>query len=202
MQFVPKPPRLPGPLPVLPRTGTAPMGMVYGGTGSLVPDLPSPPRSAATAPATPGLNNFMGALFGQAPAPTGSEAGATALVPRELPRASSMPDWLRDGSSVRGALPLDPRIQLQSMLEGGSRSEIPMASAQDAARYFAGILFGYMFSEMRPKNEEDEGGLLGGGDSEMFMDFFDQAVGRHFADGAGGPLVEALVAQLSKASQK
>ena len=111
-----------------------------------------------------------------------------------------MPDWLRDGPAVREGLSLDPRIQLQSMLADAPRSEIPMASAEDAARDFAGILFGYMFSEMRPKGEE--GCLLGGGDSEMFMDFFDQAVGRHFAEGSGGQLVEALVTQLSKAGQK
>lgn len=86
------------------------------------------------------------------------------------------------------------------MLADARGSEIPVTSAEDAARDFAGILFGYMFSEMRPKAEE--GGLLGGGDSEMFMDFFDQAVGRHFAEGAGGQLVEALVKQLSRADQK
>ncbi|MBI6545475.1 MAG: hypothetical protein HY692_01695 [Cyanobacteria bacterium NC_groundwater_1444_Ag_S-0.65um_54_12] len=65
-----------------------------------------------------------------------------------------------------------------------------------AAKDFAGILFGYMFSEMRPKSEEDS--LLGGGDTELFMDFFDQALGRQFADGAASQIIEALLRQLGE----
>ncbi|MBM3274057.1 MAG: hypothetical protein FJZ00_02805 [Candidatus Sericytochromatia bacterium] len=136
-----------------------------------MPDLPRPPAGARpTLPIPPGLAQFAGALSG----PTIALGGPS--------------------------LPLDVQSQLQSVLADTSRSEIGPSSAEDAAKDFAGILFGYMFSEMRPKAGE-EGGLLGGGDSELFMDFFDRAMGRHFVDGAGGPLVEALVKQLTKGGQ-
>jgi Rod binding domain-containing protein len=82
------------------------------------------------------------------------------------------------------------------MLSETPGSEIPPATAEEAAKEFAGILFGYMFSEMRPA--EEEGGLLGGGDAELFMDFFDRAMGRHFVDRAGSQFVEVLVEQLTR----
>src|SRR3972149_1875479 len=87
--------------------------------------------------------------------------------------------------------PPNVAAQIQSLLGEVPKAEIPAQSAEEAAKQFAAILFGYMFSEMRPK--EEEGGLLGGGDSELFMDFFDREIGRHFVDGAGGRPGEALV---------
>ena len=94
-------------------------------------------------------------------------------------------------------LPQSVQSQLQSMMEGTGPSELPPGNAVDAAKDFAAILFGYMFSEMRPK-EDEEGSLLGGGDSEMFMDFFDQAMGRQFVESGNLPLVDMLVKQLSR----
>jgi Rod binding domain-containing protein len=130
-------------------------------------------------PLPPGFAEFAGALGGLSASPEG---------------------FLRPSAAVPSAF-LDVQSQLQSVLADTSRSEIGPSSAEDAAKDFAGILFGYMFSEMRPKADDDEGGLLGGGDSELFMDFFDRAMGKHFVDGAGGPLVEALVKQLTKGGQ-
>jgi Rod binding domain-containing protein len=50
-----------------------------------------------------------------------------------------------------------------------------------------------MFAEMRPKEEDS---LLGGGDTEMFMDFFDQAMAKDFVD-QGNPLVDLIVGRLT-----
>ncbi|MBM3558174.1 MAG: hypothetical protein FJX47_21750 [Alphaproteobacteria bacterium] len=90
----------------------------------------------------------------------------------------------------------DVQARLQALLGEVPKSAAAPQTAEEAAKDFAAILFGYMFSEMRPK--EEEGGLLGGGDSELFMDFFDREIGRHFVNGAGGALVESLVEKLTK----
>ena len=95
--------------------------------------------------------------------------------------------------------PVGVEGELKQMLASVPQ-EMPIANAADAAKDFAAILFGYMFSEMRP--HEDKDGLLGGGDSEMFMEFFDEAIGRDMADGPGNPLVKALVQELTPEASK
>lgn len=102
-------------------------------------------------------------------------------------------------ASKSSALPVNPLFQLQAILADTGGSEVPLVTTEDAAKEFAAILFGYMVSEMRGKSEEST--LLGGGDSELFMDFFDQAIGRSFVAGAGGPFVETLVNQLTLGAQ-
>lgn len=89
---------------------------------------------------------------------------------------------------------LDVSGQLQELLATPPGHSSPTNPA-DAAKDFAAILFGYMFSEMRPHESED--GLLGGGDSEMFMSFFDQAIGKDMASAQGDQLVKALVQELT-----
>ena len=74
-------------------------------------------------------------------------------------------------------------------LEGGQQAP---TNPDEAAKAFASVLFGYMFAEMRSK---DEDGLFGSGDTEMFMDFFDQAMARSFVD-QGNPLVDMLKERL------
>lgn len=75
--------------------------------------------------------------------------------------------------------------------------ELPPAQAREAAEEFAGYLFAQVFSQMRPESTEEEGGLFSGENAEMFMNFFDQAVGKSFAtSGTGNQLVDQLVAQL------
>lgn len=70
---------------------------------------------------------------------------------------------------------------------------------RQAAEEFAGYLFAQVFGQMRPESNE-EGGLFSGEHAEMFMSFFDQAVGKSFANsGSGNQLVDQLVQQLVNA---
>lgn len=95
--------------------------------------------------------------------------------------------------------------QMASPASGGT----PKASAaqgseetRQAAEEFAGYLFAQVFSQMRPESNE-EGGLFSGENAEMFMSFFDQAVGKSFANSSSGnQLVDQLVQQLVQAQSK
>lgn len=67
-----------------------------------------------------------------------------------------------------------------------------------AAEDFAGMLFAQMFSEMRGTPDE-EGSLFGGEqDTEMFMGFFDQAIGEKYVSTGGNGIAEQLYQQLLK----
>lgn len=73
--------------------------------------------------------------------------------------------------------------------------EVQPDSARGAAEAFAGYLFAEVFRNMRPDPGDDPEGLFSGEQSGMFMDFFDQALGKQYAR-PGNPLVEQLVQQL------
>lgn len=63
---------------------------------------------------------------------------------------------------------------------------------------FAGLLYAQLVREMREAAQDEEGeSLFGGGDSAMFMHFFDQQVGKTFASQSGSALKESLYRQLS-----
>lgn len=94
----------------------------------------------------------------------------------------------------RSPLPFNP---VSAPLPSAPKGELPPAQAREAAEEFAGYLFAQVFSQMRPESSEEEGGLFSGENAEMFMNFFDQAVGKSFAtSGTGNQLVDQLVAQL------
>lgn len=77
--------------------------------------------------------------------------------------------------------------------------EYSLEETREAAEEFAGYLFAQVFSQMRPESSSEEGGLFSGETAEMFLSFFDQAVGKSFASsGSGNQLVEQLVSQLVK----
>lgn len=67
------------------------------------------------------------------------------------------------------------------------------ASPREAAEEFVSYLFAQVFKEMRP--QEEEGGLFGGENPQMFMDFFDMQLGRHYASNGGHALVDQLLEQ-------
>lgn len=127
-------------------------------------------------PPPPGLPPSRGA---QAPARFGQDLPATLPggVPPMLPQ-------------LAGAAGVRPVVGTPAGVTG---NQMEPANPEEAAKAFASILFGYMFAEMRPKEEDS---LLGGGDTEMFMDFFDQAMARNFVD-QGNPLVDLIVDRLS-----
>ena len=101
------------------------------------------------------------------------------------------------GPALAQAQNLDVSTQIAQMMATPPQEETPHGP-KGAAKDFAGILFGYMFSEMRP--QEDGDGLLGGGDAEMFMNFLDEAIGKGLAQGSGSQLVSALVKELAPKS--
>ncbi|MNY82325.1 Rod binding protein [compost metagenome] len=55
---------------------------------------------------------------------------------------------------------------------------------------------------MRPEDSGEEGGLFSGEQAGMFMDFFDQALGKQYATNGGNALVEQLVAQLTRQQEQ
>ena len=66
---------------------------------------------------------------------------------------------------------------------------------------FATVLYAQMFAEMREagKSEEDEeNSVFGGGDTNMFMHFMDEEVGKTFVKQGGNALTSALYKQLAQ----
>lgn len=76
--------------------------------------------------------------------------------------------------------------------------EVQEATEKEAAESFATYLYAQMFSHMRPEPSEEEGGLFAGEQAGMFMDFFDQALGKHYVQSGGSALVDQLVAQMTR----
>lgn len=76
--------------------------------------------------------------------------------------------------------------------------EVQPDSAKEAAQAFAGYLFSEVFRQMRPDPNDDPEGLFSGEQSQMFMDFFDQSLGKQYAE-RGNPLVDQLMKQLTGA---
>ncbi len=103
-------------------------------------------------------------------------------------------------------LPLPPRLpstpaSLLSEIDGtlpSARREVQQGGIREAAESFASYLYAQVFSQMRPEDSQEEGGLFSGEQSGMFMDFFDQALGKQYASHGGNVLVEQLVKQLSQ----
>lgn len=101
-------------------------------------------------------------------------------------------------------LPQPPRLPssfsaLQSEIDGTLPSvprEVQQGGLREAAESFASYLYAQVFSQMRPQDSEEEG-LFSGETSGMFMDFFDQALGKQYVAHGGNALVEQLVKQLS-----
>ncbi len=158
-----------------------------------MPLVPPPPPL----PGTPGRPRTSGRSPGSLSTPA---TGAPATDPwLATPTSSAARSGLTSPASEVPPEPIGVEGELQQMLASVPQ-HMPIANAADAAKDFAAVLFGYMFSEMRP--HEDKDGLLGGGDSEMFMEFFDEAIGRDMADGPGNPLVKALIQELTPESSK
>lgn len=88
-------------------------------------------------------------------------------------------------SEIDGTLPSAPR-------------EVQQGGIREAAESFASYLYAQVFSKMRPEDSTEEGGLFSGEQAGMFMDFFDQALGKQYATGGGNALVEQLVRQLTE----
>lgn len=63
---------------------------------------------------------------------------------------------------------------------------------------FAGLIFSQLVREMREAGQSEENeGIFGGGDTNMFMHLFDQQVGAALAKQGAGGLKDALHDQLS-----
>jgi Rod binding domain-containing protein len=65
---------------------------------------------------------------------------------------------------------------------------------------FATVLYAEMFQEMREagkSDEDEENSVFGGGDTNMFMHFVDEQVGRNFSKQGGNALTDALYKQLA-----
>lgn len=79
--------------------------------------------------------------------------------------------------------------------------EVKESTEKEAAESFATYLYAQMFSQMRPEPNEEEGGLFSGEQAGMFMDFFDQAIGKQYVHSGGSALVDQLVAQMTARTQ-
>lgn len=72
------------------------------------------------------------------------------------------------------------------------------AELKKAVDEFASVLYSQMFREMRESGvDENEEGIFGGGDTNMFMHLMDQEIGKAYAASGGNGLKEALYRQLS-----
>lgn len=99
------------------------------------------------------------------------------------------------GSMQPRNLPVAPQA-IEGTLPSASR-EVQQGGIREAAESFASYLYAQVFAKMRPEESEEEGGMFSGEQAGMFMDFFDQALGKQFVAQGGNSLVDQLVTQLS-----
>lgn len=103
---------------------------------------------------------------------------------------------------------MDPIIQpsqMRSLPGEGIQKNIPLAQQQAQLKgqveEFATFLYAQMFGEMRDagkaEGEEEEGSIFGGGDTNYFMHFLDESVGRSFIHQGGSGLSDSLYKQLA-----
>ncbi|MEB3187218.1 MAG: rod-binding protein [bacterium] len=92
-----------------------------------------------------------------------------------------------------------PRFPAMGSPLPSSAHEVQQPSqAREVAESFASYLYAQVFSQMRPEDSGEEGGLFSGEQAGMFLDFLDQALGQRFASTGGNRLVEQLTEQLSR----
>ena len=92
-----------------------------------------------------------------------------------------------------------PRFPVTGVALPSATPEVQQArQAREVAESFASYLYAQVFSQMRPEDSSEEGGLFSGEQAGMFLDFLDQALGQRFASTGGNRLVEQLTEQLSK----
>ena len=83
-------------------------------------------------------------------------------------------------------------------LPSPSREVQQTRQAREVAESFASYLYAQVFSQMRPEDSSEEGGLFSGEQAGMFLDFLDQALGQRFATTGGNRLVQQLTEQLTR----
>ncbi len=100
--------------------------------------------------------------------------------------------------------PINPRSTFIPMTPEGLQTPTTAETKvklEGQVEEFATLLYAQMFTEMREagKNEDDESeSVFGGGDTDMFMSFVDQQVGKNFSHQGGSGLKDALLRQLTE----
>ncbi|MGE3726345.1 MAG: rod-binding protein [Candidatus Sericytochromatia bacterium] len=67
----------------------------------------------------------------------------------------------------------------------------------EASQDFVGMLYSYMFSQMRENSSNEEDGLFSGPHVEMLMGFLDQEIGKELAGSQGGDLAKEMMTQMT-----
>lgn len=67
----------------------------------------------------------------------------------------------------------------------------------EATEDFVGMLYAYMFSQMRESSSNEEDGLFSGPHVNMLMGFLDQEIGKQLASSQGKDLAKELLNQIS-----
>jgi Rod binding domain-containing protein len=67
----------------------------------------------------------------------------------------------------------------------------------EASQDFVGMLYSYMFSQMRESSSHEEDGLFSGPHVDMLMGFLDQEIGKQLAGTQGEGLAKEMLSQLS-----
>lgn len=71
-----------------------------------------------------------------------------------------------------------------------------MPNIEEATEDFVGLLYSYVFQQMRSSGTDEENSLFGGENASMFMGFLDQAVGQELARTDGASLAKEMLKQL------
>jgi Rod binding domain-containing protein len=67
----------------------------------------------------------------------------------------------------------------------------------EASHDFVGMLYAYMFSQMRENSSNEEDGLFSGPHVNMLMGFLDQEIGKQLASTQGDGLAKQMMTQLT-----
>ena len=67
----------------------------------------------------------------------------------------------------------------------------------ETSKDFVGMLYAYMFSQMRENSSNEEDGLFSGPHVNMLMGFMDQEIGKELASSQGAGLAQEMLKQLT-----
>jgi Rod binding domain-containing protein len=102
--------------------------------------------------------------------------------------------------------PINPFTSSVPGLMGAGGPTLPAGEGkalEEACSDFIGLLYSYMFGQMRSSSgeEAEEGSLFGGEHAQMLLGFLDQEVGKKMAAAEGGSLSKQLFWQMSQGMQ-
>jgi Rod binding domain-containing protein len=97
------------------------------------------------------------------------------------------------------SMPINPSLSIPQLM-GGSAPVLPSGKGkelEEACSDFIGVLYSYVFGQMRNTEDAEEGSLFSGDHAQMMMGFMDQEMGKKLSRNEGSGLAKQLFWQMN-----